>query len=172
MYAAPRKSFLPPIHVVVDRTIAFSPLKELTGNTFVTFTEKIWPFVNVKSGIRAYNFLNVGRPAVLIQTIKCSSTTHGNGPFGPIEGAGQLDVTLYSSQPGCNLNLTFMSLGHAISVSYQLVPLIKGLQELTLLLSHTEPKNVSLKKEFAINPQGYNGVLFHDVRGSQFAKLA
>jgi len=72
-YAIPRKSFLPPNHEVVLNTTAFSPLNAAVGNWLSTKTCTTSPALK-PSGKRAHNFLNVGKPAVRIQTMKCSSS--------------------------------------------------------------------------------------------------
>jgi len=149
MYAHPRKSFLPPNQLVVLKTMAFSPEKLLTGNTFTTLIDNTSPAYKLAISILRYNFLKVGRPAVLIQTMKSSSVTSGRiNPPGPI-----LVTVLFGIGPSTGLNLSLMSEDHAIPYRCQSAP-VRNVPTSGEVVRIKVALKVSLKKLFAIRPQG------------------
>lgn len=66
-----KKQFLPPNALVVDKTKLFFPWKGATSQLLL-IVSLYAPAARVAS-ILPHNFLKVGRPAVLIHTMKCQS---------------------------------------------------------------------------------------------------
>ena len=137
-YAVPRKAFFPPMEDSVVTTNDLVPIKEDTGYTSL-ISNRIGTPAAAPFGSEPSSFRNVGSAATRNHTITCSLVRGGKVLFSGDASVLFCSATAKSAALGA-LN-RFTSDAHAMPVSVRLA-------------GPPTSEMVSLKYEFAINPQG------------------